>query len=1444
MFKINDYVYHKNNFGLGIVVAILDDAYEVEFLDYGRKRIIRTNNTNHQYLEKLDPLMVSYILTEDYSNNYFLLEKGREYFKFDRVEILSYGSNRIKSIVSGTYDYEVELEFKNRRLSNFYCSCPVKGLCKHSVATLFQAQSELLKLNNNKNNKIDLGIIEILDINFNYDYSSFREYYKAFNDFKTNYKDKLYSYLYTIEKKYDGNMKLLEFILSIPMLYDETTEYVSYYCEKVTASNTVKNVYLHIKKDISYEEQHKNAWYKKPSVTTYRNYIVNEDYEELMSDISGNYYKKLVIFLVEEDIPKKYDLLNEFTDIFYKNKIFDFALQYLADNLPSDSFNSLLDYLDVDSMSVEVLVKIFDVNKLLDIASGSSNKKLIEYICDHYDEFINVDKKKTIQTLIYHQHLYSNVLNAKVKKTLENEMTPYLYLYFCNQFYKLQEEDNIDINALNRHFTFNYSIRESNNDICIGKYLLVCNLYLISVTEYVYSKEIYSDNISKRNLSKINNMFDEALNSIYGDEYQNKINNLKEEVKVKRQKLFDERFKQNIDSLNRYLGPEPIMLTDERLMDVEFSFFEGYDCYNLTYRVGKEKKYVVKDVFDFARSVFNNGYVEYGKSLAFYHHIDNFNPIYKEPLLYALEILNSDSKGKEQKLQSYYFSKLLFKLKGLKINYNNNEYYVRLNKLDYKVKLDKDYVLSDGYDKDGVVPLYDHSFYFNKEDGMVDILTSNKSDTSFVSFINTYKGDSIKNNSAYFKQHIYERFNHLVEVDEELKEEFKIKDILIKAHFDYDGKIISVKTVLCDEEGNEIKENDIESSLYIKYNKYLNYLTNLGFVDNELKDQNKILHFFSMDFTNLKKLCSVYLSDSIANKKLEVFNKHTVIINNHSSIMEAFVEESCYTDEELYEILKALKLKKKFVLLKGDRIIRLDNSEAEEFYDAVNTLKLDKKSVLKPKNIPVYQSIKAHASLNNVKLDEYLSNMISEISDFKNYNIGIPILNSELREYQIEGFKWLSILTKYHLGGILADDMGLGKTIQMIALLKAHQINKPTLIVCPKTLIFNWKSEFQKFDDTREVVEVYGISNIREHIIKNIDYNSNTVYITSYDSLRNDEKLYKKEFGFLILDEAQVIKNVYAGKSIAVKSVKAIHRFALTGTPVENNIIDLWSIFDFIMPEYFEELTEFKSLYTNDENFVNKVSKRIAPFILRRTKEAVLHDLPSKYERIITVQMKEEQRKIYDSYKLEAQSILSSGGGSFDVFPYLMKLRQICIDPSMFTENYYELSAKMDELYDIIPEYIANGHRILIFSQFVKALDIVKEFLTRNNIKHFYLTGDTKAKDRINYTNEFNANENIKVFLISLKAGGTGLNLIGADTVVHLDPWWNQAAELQATDRTHRIGQTRNVEVIKLICEDSIEKRVIELQNLKKDLIDKLISNDDSSITKLTLDDLKFILKE
>jgi SNF2 family DNA or RNA helicase len=421
--------------------------------------------------------------------------------------------------------------------------------------------------------------------------------------------------------------------------------------------------------------------------------------------------------------------------------------------------------------------------------------------------------------------------------------------------------------------------------------------------------------------------------------------------------------------------------------------------------------------------------------------------------------------------------------------------------------------------------------------------------------------------------------------------------------------------------------------------------------------------------------------------------------------------------------------------------------------------------------------------------------------------------------------------------------MGLGKTLEVISLIDTFFTEKSSIVVAPTSLIFNWEMEFKKFAPQIPVEVIYGLTRDEDVIRK--AYEQKKVLITSYESLRMDIDKYEGlNFKTIIIDEAQFIKNPDALKTIACKKLKGESKFALTGTPIENSLMDLWSIFDFILPGYMKTKKEFAKNYENLENkqLLSELNKKASPFILRRLKSDVL-DLKEKVEIYAYSTMSAEERKLYDAYLLEAQKEIN--GESYQishVLSLLTRLRELACEPRLFLDDVKTKNSKLDLLMDIVNERISDNHKMLIFSQFTSMFDFITKRLDEQGIKYFVLTGKTPAKDRIDLVNEFNSNEDIKVFLISLKAGGTGLTLTSADTVIHYDPWWNIAAMNQATDRTYRIGQKNQVNVIKLINKDTIEDRIVELQNRKQMLTDEVISEEDF-VNKLSKDDIKNLFR-
>ncbi len=464
-------------------------------------------------------------------------------------------------------------------------------------------------------------------------------------------------------------------------------------------------------------------------------------------------------------------------------------------------------------------------------------------------------------------------------------------------------------------------------------------------------------------------------------------------------------------------------------------------------------------------------------------------------------------------------------------------------------------------------------------------------------------------------------------------------------------------------------------------------------------------------------------------------------------------------------------------------------------------------------------------------------------------------INAEFREYQLKGFGWLWFMYKYGLNGILADDMGLGKTLQALTVLqkaKEEDGPMPTLVIAPTTVVFNWESEIQKFAPTLSCLKLQG-GERKQFFDKIPEYD---VVITSYALLRRDiKKLKDINFRYVILDESQNIKNATSQTAQAVKQLTSQHKLALSGTPIENKLEELWSVFDFLMPGFLFTMADFNSRYVNpimehqDKVVEKRLKLQIYPFILRRMKRDVAKDLPDKVENIAYCELTDDQRDFYlqvlDSTKEELFKSIEQNGlekSRLSIFSALLRMRQICCHPRLYDKNNVKnviSSGKFEKLKVMLEEIISEKHRILLFSQFVDMLDIIKAWLDKSGIKYEYLTG--KTKDRQGAVERFNTDPTIPIFLISLKAGGTGLNLTGADYVIHYDPWWNPAVEDQATDRAYRIGQTKKVFVYRLITKNTVEEKIQKLKTIKRNLVDSVISVDRNITKSLTMDDIREI---
>ena len=577
-----------------------------------------------------------------------------------------------------------------------------------------------------------------------------------------------------------------------------------------------------------------------------------------------------------------------------------------------------------------------------------------------------------------------------------------------------------------------------------------------------------------------------------------------------------------------------------------------------------------------------------------------------------------------------------------------------------------------------------------------------------------------------------------------------------------------------------------------------------------------------------------------------------------------------FNKEELAEIFSSYDRKKKYHRLKNGTFITF-NEEQKQVMSAISDVMKNYADKKNPDTIkmPLFRALYLDELLAEKESVELKKNreyrkLIGKMRSYENGDYEVPqSLESVLREYQRDGFYWIRTLKENGFGGILADDMGLGKTLQILAFLLSEKEQGKvgdelrTLIVAPASLVYNWKKEVERFTPQLSVCVMAGTAHERKELIQNQTSNAD-VWITSYDLLKRDIELYQDiVFANEIIDEAQYIKNQTTHAAKSVRLVNSSFRMALTGTPMENRLSELWSIFDYLMPGFLYSYTRFRSeietpiVSDKDEDAMTRLRAMIHPFILRRLKKDVLKELPEKQEEIVTVALSGEQEKLYQAHSqrlkmfLEDQNDEDFAQNKLQILAELTKLRQLCCGPELLLENYKGENAKLETCIELITQAIAGGHKILLFSQFTSMLDLIGEKLKKAKIDYYRIDGSVKKEARMEMVEQFqNPQNQVSVFCISLKAGGTGLNLTAADIVIHYDPWWNKAAQNQATDRAHRIGQKHAINVYQLIAEETIEQKICELQQVKEDLAEEVLSGEGISSTQFNKDEIMNLLEK
>lgn len=916
---------------------------------------------------------------------------------------------------------------------------------------------------------------------------------------------------------------------------------------------------------------------------------------------------------------------------------------------------------------------------------------------------------------------------------------------------------------------------------------------------------------------------------------------------------------------------------------------EGITLFNCEFRIGAGNLNLILDLKDFLYKnslkkplKFNDGFT--------------YNPLKDEFLDEDKGVLQFVASHKDMISGRYLrlkqnnlkdFLKLIDEKKKINFNFNSINYEVKVKKENVPVALTlkegkEEFVLSHHkkfpviLNNSGDVMFFDRNLYLPRKRQLEyyipihklflknNTITYKKSLENLRSLLQELKNISknivLDENIRVFKEKLMKTTFNL----------YKTKGkIYCNVKIDYCGYIIDL---IRDEKDNSFLR-DLKSEKYIEFQlerfKFIKREEDFCFIGNE----EEMYELFSKGIKRLRELGEVLLSEEL--KAFKVLDS-SFISSELKELSNFYKLKFDFGDFELRELRESIEAMKK-----GDRFYRtkkvyldLEDPGIVNFLNLLDDLGLENikdNEVYIDKNKVLYiQEKLKDRNLSFIKGGNVLQEIVGKLLNKEFKRKLVPkALNAELRPYQKEGFKWINEIIDLGFGGVLADDMGLGKTLQIIAFLLSQKKSK-SIVVVPTSVIYNWMDEFEKFAPSIKIGLVHGSKSkrdkalrdfkrglgikIEEENLKEKSYEKYDVLLTTYGTLKNDEKAYENlSFDYCIIDEAQNIKNPAAQATLSVKNIKSRCNIALTGTPIENNLMELWSIFDFVMPGYLFTKERFRERFILDESNLSELKSLITPFILRRLKEDVLSELPEKLEKKYLVEMKGKQKQLYSFYVKaiknqlnENKSSEKSGRDKINLFAYLTKLREICLDPSLVVPDYTGGSSKLTVVKEIVKDASESGKKILLFSQFTSVLQKIEEDFKKEDISYLYLDGGTSAKDRVERVKKFNEDSNIKVFLISLKAGGVGLNLTSASVVIHFDPWWNPAVEEQATDRAHRFGQENKVEVIKLVAKDTIEEKIVLMQEDKRELIQSLMDGktmDGKVLKRLTEEEISKLFK-
>lgn len=957
---------------------------------------------------------------------------------------------------------------------------------------------------------------------------------------------------------------------------------------------------------------------------------------------------------------------------------------------------------------------------------------------------------------------------------------------------------------------------------------------------------------------------------------------LPEEIERKKQQWAKKYFLRGMASVTMKSAQNFVKILP--VLDLEKKNY-GY-VMSLSLKIGRERLYVVRDLSEFFAAVMEDKPIAFGKQFVFRPEVCAYAPDtagLMEYLQLLYQVRSSQSMGRKMVIDEMQKKKIfqeLARAEDIEIYHNQRlQLNSRVRRDDVPLHLqilkkDGFFVLQYGeleeasiLAADGSVVLYNGDIYVPSDLQAKVLALLHKAALADGRYYMEFSDAERELLVTQIVPRIKTGF--CLEMDDTIKQDLILEELIIKMYLDADGNgRIVARVLFCygaisfNHFAGEIpKTEKVLIRDRRRENALIRLLAKQGFFVEKgmavLEKENQLYDFLREGVGELQKKAQVFYSDSFTKMKIHApsITSGAVRMNN-DGLLEFSFDFDEFSQEELVQIFQDIRNKRKYHRLKNGTFVDLAAAGLRNAYEILQNLDVQALEVKKPVVVPAYRAFyleKMRETGQRIQIDEKFRDLIERIIHPQQSDMAPPEpLKAVMRDYQVTGFKWFEMLAACGFGGIMADDMGLGKTLQTIAFLAAeyqkHGI--PSLVVAPTSLIYNWQAEFEKFMPEMKIQVVQGQPAERRNILR--DISGYQVLITSYGLIRRDLPLYLEHtFDYCIIDEAQHIKNPNTSGAKAVKSLRANGYFALTGTPIENNLTELWSIFDFVMPGYLLGRSKFRRLYEipivrhKDREALEGLQKQIKPFVIRRLKKNVLKELPEKIESDMVCDLNEEQKRLYLAYAAQAKADIKRLDAEkgfqksrIEILSIITRLRQLCCHPAMFIEDYTGGSGKMEMLIELIEDALQAGRRILVFSQFTSMLRLIAEKLDQIEVEYFYLDGSVSSVKRLDMTYAFNHGMR-DVFLISLKAGGTGLNLATADMVIHVDPWWNPAVENQATDRAHRIGQTKIVQVVKLVTRGTIEEKICRLQEKKQEMIQSVVEEGERMLSSMSLQEIQ-----